>query len=99
MKGLPDVGEKIKRIRTTVNTDGIRADIQFESGRQVEAIVGKSPVSMLENKIELLEEDIFCVHKWLDELGVPRKEINGEYKGDNFSIIGRVKLLLARYKR
>jgi hypothetical protein len=42
---------------------------------------------MLFNKIELLEEDIQCVHKYLDSLGIPRKnKLNEKY-----SLVGRIK--------
>jgi len=49
-----------------------------------------SDVGMLRNKIELLEEDLECPHMWLDDMGVPRGDDGGE-----FSIVGRVKRLLA----
>ena len=43
---------------------------------------------MLCNKIELLEEDILCVHKCLDDAGVPREDKSGQ----QYSIWGRVLL-------
>ena len=43
---------------------------------------------MENNKIELLKEDIECVHKYLDDLNVPRFNNDKEY-----SIVGRIKQL------
>lgn len=43
-------------------------------------------IQMLINKIELLEEDIECVHLYLDNIGIDRKD------GDKMlSIVGRLK--------
>lgn len=42
-----------------------------------------------DNKIMLLEEDIECVHMFLDSLGSPRGDEHGTY-----SIIGRIKKLV-----
>ena len=43
-------------------------------------------IQMLINKIELLEEDIECVHLYLDNIGIDRKD------GDKMlSIVGRIK--------
>lgn len=42
-----------------------------------------------DNKIMLLEEDIECVHKYLDDLHVPRKDESG----NAYSIVGRIKVL------
>ena len=43
---------------------------------------------LLENKIELLEEDIECVHMFLDDEGAPRED-----EGGTFSLVGRIKSL------
>lgn len=43
---------------------------------------------MLENKVELLEEDIECVHLYLDDQGIPRKDDDGIY-----SVVGRIRIL------
>lgn len=43
---------------------------------------------MLFNKIELLEEDVECIHKYLDDLKVPRK-----YNEEQLSIVGRIKYM------
>lgn len=51
-------------------------------------------ISTTENQVELLKEDIECPHMWLDDQGIPRTETEGEYRGDSFSIIGRVQMLL-----
>ncbi len=44
---------------------------------------------MEKNKIELLTEEIECVHLYLDELNIPRSDVDGTY-----SIVGRIKKLL-----
>jgi hypothetical protein len=56
---------------------------------------------MLENKVELLEEDLECIHMFLDKLGIPRTNVLSEIKTDKkyvketeiYSIVGRVKQL------
>lgn len=45
---------------------------------------------MNDNKISLLEEDLWCVHKWLSEVEAPVGDTNGTY-----SIVGRIKALIA----
>jgi len=42
-----------------------------------------------DNKIMLLEEDFWCVHKYLDDLGLPRTDKDGK----EYSIVGRIKRL------
>ncbi len=44
---------------------------------------------MEQNKIELLQEDIACVHKYLDSKKIPKIDENGK----TYSLIGRIKLL------
>lgn len=46
-----------------------------------------------DNKIELLEEDLWCVHKYLDDLEIPRVDKDSK----EYSIVGRIKRLEARY--
>lgn len=41
-----------------------------------------------DNKIVLLEEDIECVHMYLDKLNIPREDDK-----DTFSLVGRIKQL------
>lgn len=43
---------------------------------------------MKDNKIELLKEDIECVHKYLDDKNVPRV-----FHNETYSIVGRIKQL------
>lgn len=43
---------------------------------------------MLHNKIELLEEDIECVHMFLDGKDILR----GEESGAEYSLVGRINL-------
>ena len=46
-----------------------------------------------DNQIELLKEDLECVHLYLDDLGMPRKD-----KGvGSYSIVGRIKQLEKHY--
>ena len=45
------------------------------------------------NKIMLLEEDLWCVHKYLDDLELPRADKDGK----EYSIVGRIKRLEERY--
>lgn len=42
-----------------------------------------------DNKINLLEEDLECVHLYLDDINIPRKDD----KGQVYSIVGRIKEL------
>lgn len=55
--------------------------------------LGSKEIQMLINKIELLNEDIECVHLYLDKLGVDRKENN-----ETLSIVGRIKKLVEKYE-
>ena len=48
---------------------------------------------MKDNKIMLLEEDLWCVHKYLDDLELPRNDKDGK----EYSIVGRIKRLEERY--
>ena len=45
------------------------------------------------NVIKLLEEDLWCVHKYLDDLELPRTDDKDEL----YSIVGRIKRLEAKY--
>jgi len=49
----------------------------------------KSNDSIKDNKIEQLQEDIECVHMYLDDKKIPREDENGE----TYSIVGRIKRL------
>jgi hypothetical protein len=48
---------------------------------------------MLENKIQLLEEDIWCVHKYLDDLKIPKADSNNQ----PYSIVGRIRCLEQKF--
>lgn len=48
---------------------------------------------MKSNEVILLEEDIWCVHKYLDELLIPR----ADNKQEIYSIVGRIKQLELKY--
>ena len=51
-----------------------------------------SPLSIAENKAELLAEDIECLHLCLDGIGIPRDD----GKGNTYSMWGRVTRAIAR---
>ena len=55
-------------------------------------------VSMIDNEKELLEEDIECIHMFLDDKGAPRENLSNEDGYHNemrkLSIVGRIKALL-----
>lgn len=44
---------------------------------------------MKNNTIMLLEEEIWCVHEYLDQLKIPREDSEGK----KYSIVGRIKQL------
>ena len=46
-----------------------------------------------DNKIMLLEEDLWCVHRYLDDLKIPRVDKDEK----EYSIVGRIKRLEERY--
>jgi hypothetical protein len=46
-----------------------------------------------DNKIMLLEEDLWCVHKYLDDLNIERNDGDGK----EYSIVGRIKRLQNRF--
>ena len=48
--------------------------------------------SMLRNKAELLQEDIDCVHMWLDDKKIPRSDDIGR----TYSIVGRIAILTSK---
>ncbi len=50
---------------------------------------------MKDNKIMLLEEDLLCVHQYLDDLELPRVDKDG----GEYSIVGRIKRLEERYMK
>lgn len=35
---------------------------------------------------EQFEEEVWCAHKWLDDMGIPRADVGGEV----FSLVGRM---------
>jgi len=56
-----------------------------ESEATMENLAGNM-INRLKNEIELLNEDLECVHIFLDDCDVPRKDENGE----EYSIVGRL---------
>ncbi len=52
-------------------------------------------VEMLKNQVELLQEDIECVHMYLDDKDLPRKD----FKGREYSIVGRIKRLEESFQK
>lgn len=63
----------------------------FESTYQ--EVVTSSQTEIKDNKIMLLEEDLWCVHKYLDYLNIERNDGDGK----QYSIVGRIKLLEDRF--
>ena len=56
-------------------------------------LLGAVSSDIKDNKIMLLEEDLWCVHKYLDDLELPRNDKNNQ----EYSIVGRIKSLEKRY--
>jgi hypothetical protein len=56
-------------------------------------LMEKGPINedLKDNKIELLKEDLECVHLHLDDLKVPRKDESGK----DYSIVGRIDKLIS----
>jgi len=52
-------------------------------------------IEMLKNQVELLQEDIECVHMYLDDKHIARKDS----KGREYSIVGRIKRLEESYQK
>lgn len=48
-----------------------------------------------DNQINLLKEDIACIHQYLDDLNIERKSPNGMV----YSIVGRIKRLEVRFQK
>lgn len=46
-----------------------------------------------DNKIMLLEEDLYCVHQYLNDLKIPKVDKDNK----EYSIVGRIKQLQKRY--
>lgn len=49
-------------------------------------------LQMVRNQLELAKDDIWCVHKYLDEQGIPRISVEGK----TFSIVGRIEWMKNR---
>ena len=49
---------------------------------------------MLENKIELLKEDIECIHMYFKE---QKPQVPNEIDGKELSIIGKIKYLIGEF--
>lgn len=52
-------------------------------------------MEMLKNQVQLLQEDIECVHMYLDDKHIPRKDYNGR----EYSIIGRIKIFEESFQK
>lgn len=48
---------------------------------------------MKSNEVVLLEEEIWSIHQYLDNLSIPRTD----NKSENYSIVGRIKQLELKY--
>lgn len=69
------------------------ADVTTSSPNNAKPMLGAVASDIKDNKIMLLEEDLWCVHKYLDDLGLPRADKDGK----EYSIVGRIKRLEERY--
>ena len=52
----------------------------------------KKENDILRNKAELLQEDIDCIHMWLDANRIPRFDGFGNI----YSIVGRIEILISK---
>lgn len=52
----------------------------------------KKENDILRNKAELLQDDIDCIHMWLDDNRTPRHDAFGNI----YSIVGRIKILISK---
>jgi len=68
-------------------------DLKNENPTFGNVLLGAVASDMKDNKIMLLEEDLWCVHKYLDDLELPRADKDGK----EYSIVGRIKRLEERY--
>ena len=64
-----------------------------QNGNFAKPMLGAVVSDIKDNKIMLLEEDLWCVHKYLDDLELPRVDKDGK----EYSIVGRIKRLEERY--
>ena len=64
-----------------------------QNGNFAKPILGAVASDIKDNKIMLLEEDLWCVHKYLDDLELPRVDKDNQ----EYSIVGRIKRLEERY--
>jgi hypothetical protein len=64
-----------------------------KNGNFAKPMLGAVASDMKDNKIMLLEEDLWCVHKYLDDLELPRADNDGK----EYSIVGRIKRFEERY--
>jgi hypothetical protein len=68
-------------------------DLKNVSPNDAKPVLGAVASDIKDNKIMLLEEDLWCVHKYLDDLELPRVDKDNK----EFSIVGRIKRLEERY--
>ena len=69
------------------------ADVTTSSPNNAKPLLGAVASDIKDNKIMLLEEDLWCVHKYLDDLELPRTDKDNK----EYSIVGRIKRLEERY--
>lgn len=74
---------------------GLLAAFYFQSMLHDKIMPKKSATEthIKDNQINLLEEDLWCVHEYLDDLKLPRTDESGK----EYSIVGRIKRLEARH--
>jgi hypothetical protein len=86
-KNLEDVNNLARCRELRYPTRAMSARLENEKGEEC----GSNEIK--DNIINLLEEDLWCVHKYLDDLELPRTDDNGE----TYSIVGRIKRLEKKY--
>ena len=64
-----------------------------QNGNFAKPMLGAVASDIKDNKIMLLEEDLWCIHKYLDDLVLPRTDKDGK----EYSIVGRIQRLEERY--
>ncbi len=85
--------EEILAKHTKLSPNLLRNEITIISNNALLAMdeYANQKTAIKDNEIELLKEDIECVHMFLDDLKVPRKDDKAV-----FSIVGRILYLLKK---
>lgn len=71
-----------------------RNNSKMENFSEQRKTISQRDKEMLENKIELLKEDIECIHMYFNE---QKKQVPNEIDGKELSIIGKIKYLIGEF--